>query len=97
MQIGLMKDLVLAIHGLNAVRTAARNSSLSNGLLKKATAPARRAATRSSSDPLPVKIITRVDGEDLRLTSKRLRSHCGVVPSRVAKVAGRGSAKNGNL
>jgi hypothetical protein len=46
-----------------AKRTAVRNSSSSNGFMKKADAPALKAVERTSVSSFPVKIITRVEGE----------------------------------
>src|SRR4029077_20736100 len=49
-----------------ASRTAVRNSSLSNGLVKKADAPAFRDVERTSGSSFPVNMMTRVDGESSR-------------------------------
>src|SRR5260370_35591959 len=49
-----------------ASRTAVRNSSSSNGLVKKADAPAFREVERTSGSSFPVNIMTRVDGESSR-------------------------------
>src|SRR6476619_1973896 len=50
-----------------ARRTAVRNSSSSNGLVKKADAPAFREVERTSGSSFPVNMITRVDGESSRI------------------------------
>src|SRR5262245_44354335 len=49
-----------------ANRTAVRNSSSSNGLVKKADAPAFNEVERTSGSSFPVNMITRVDGESSR-------------------------------
>ena len=49
-----------------ASRTAVRNSSSSNGLVKKADAPAFREVERTSGSSFPVNMMTRVDGERSR-------------------------------
>ena len=50
----------------SANRTAVRNSSSSNGLVKKAEAPAFNEVERTSGSSFPVNMITRVDGESSR-------------------------------
>src|SRR6516162_670883 len=50
----------------SANRTAVRNSSSSNGLVKKADAPAFSEVERTSGSSLPVNMMTRVDGESSR-------------------------------
>src|SRR4249919_1039184 len=49
-----------------ASRMAVRNSSSSNGLVKKADAPAFREVERTSGSSFPVNMMTRVDGETSR-------------------------------
>src|SRR4029077_19851378 len=49
-----------------ASRMAVRNSSSSNGLVKKADAPAFREVERTSGSSFPVNMMTRVDGESSR-------------------------------
>src|SRR4029453_4734710 len=49
-----------------ANRTAVRNSSSSNGFVKKADAPAFREVERTSGSSFPVNMMTRVDGESSR-------------------------------
>src|SRR5262245_23251295 len=49
-----------------ANRTAVRNSSSSNGLVKKADAPAFSEVERTSGSSFPVNMMTRVDGESSR-------------------------------
>src|SRR4029077_11816631 len=50
----------------SASRTAVRNSSSSNGLVKKADAPAFREVERTSGSSFPVNMMPRVDGESSR-------------------------------
>jgi hypothetical protein len=50
----------------SANRTAVRNSSSSNGLVKKADAPAFSEVERTSGSSLPVNMMTRVEGESSR-------------------------------
>src|SRR6267142_1329363 len=49
-----------------ASRTAVRNSSSSNGLMKKADAPDFSEVARTSGSSLPVNMMTRVEGESSR-------------------------------
>src|SRR5215467_10616022 len=49
-----------------ANRTAVRNSSSSNGFVKKADAPAFSEVERTSGSSFPVNMMTRVDGESSR-------------------------------
>src|ERR1700756_3980603 len=50
----------------SASRTAVRNSSSSNGLVKKADAPAFSEVERTSGSSFPVNMMTRVEGESSR-------------------------------
>jgi len=50
----------------SASRTAVRNSSSSNGLMKKADAPDFSDVDRTSGSSLPVNMMTRVEGESSR-------------------------------
>jgi len=54
----------------SASRTAVRNSSSSNGLVKKADAPAFREVERTSGSSFPVNMMTRVDGESSRTATE---------------------------
>jgi len=49
-----------------ANRTAVRNSSSLNGLVKKADAPLFKEVERTSGSSFPVNMMTRVDGESSR-------------------------------
>ena len=50
----------------SASRTAVRNSSSSNGLMKKADAPDFSEVERTSGSSFPVNMMTRVEGESSR-------------------------------
>jgi hypothetical protein len=71
------------------IRTAARNSSSSNGLMKNADAPALKAVARTRESSFPVKMMTRVDGEMSRSRDCTSRPFMAGIQTSITATGGR--------